>query len=59
MTQAARFFEVFTTVTWVTVLVNNPFDAGWFAFHAPLQSLSLLLLVYGAYYISFGVWGRK
>ncbi|KAJ7349272.1 hypothetical protein DFH08DRAFT_959436 [Mycena albidolilacea] len=38
---------VLTTVTWVTVLVNNPFDAGWFAFHPPLQSLSLLLFVYG------------
>ncbi|KAF8184946.1 hypothetical protein K438DRAFT_1837144 [Mycena galopus ATCC 62051] len=38
---------VFTTVAWVTVLVNNPVDAGWFAFHPPLQSLSILLLVYG------------
>jgi len=38
---------VFTTVTWVIILVNNPVNAGWFAFHPPLQSLSLSLLVYG------------
>jgi len=38
---------VFTTVTWVSVLVNNVNDGGWFAFHPPLQSLSLSLLVYG------------
>ncbi|KAJ7261395.1 hypothetical protein B0H12DRAFT_1106619 [Mycena haematopus] len=38
---------VFGTVTWVIVLVNNPLDAGWFAFHPPLQSLSLALIVYG------------
>ncbi|KAF7338642.1 Cytochrome b561 domain-containing protein [Mycena venus] len=39
--------NVFTTVTWVIILVNNPFNAGWFAFHPPLQSLSIALLVYG------------
>ncbi|KAF7359381.1 hypothetical protein MSAN_01280700 [Mycena sanguinolenta] len=38
---------VFTTVTWVIILVNSPFNVGWFAFHPPLQSLSLALLVYG------------
>ncbi|KAJ6500444.1 hypothetical protein C8R45DRAFT_977715 [Mycena sanguinolenta] len=38
---------VFTTTTWVIVLVNNPFNVGWFAFHPPLQSLSVALFVYG------------
>ncbi|KAK7023900.1 cytochrome b561 domain-containing protein [Favolaschia claudopus] len=39
----------FTIVTWVIVLVNNPVanNWGWFAFHPPLQSLSLALLIYG------------
>ncbi|KAJ7632228.1 hypothetical protein FB45DRAFT_911852 [Roridomyces roridus] len=38
---------VFTAVTWVVVLLNNPLNVGWFAFHPTLQSLSLLLLTYG------------
>ncbi|KAJ7197213.1 hypothetical protein GGX14DRAFT_526243 [Mycena pura] len=38
---------VFTTVTWVVVLVNHPLTAGWFALHPILQSFSLLLLTYG------------
>jgi len=38
---------VFTTVTWVIILVNNPLGAGWFALHPTLQSFSLLLLTYG------------
>ncbi|KAJ7684709.1 hypothetical protein DFH06DRAFT_1156399 [Mycena polygramma] len=38
---------LFTTVTWVVILVNNPVNAGWFAWHPPLQSLALSLLVYG------------
>ncbi|KAJ6547120.1 hypothetical protein B0H19DRAFT_1164089 [Mycena capillaripes] len=38
---------IFTTITWVTVLVNDPVGAAWFAWHPPLQSLSLSLLVYG------------
>ncbi|KAJ7184213.1 hypothetical protein C8R46DRAFT_1063301 [Mycena filopes] len=38
---------LFTAVSWVVVLVNDPLAAGWFAFHPTLQSLSLLLLTYG------------
>ncbi|KAJ7756841.1 hypothetical protein DFH07DRAFT_474668 [Mycena maculata] len=38
---------LFTAVTWVIVLVNNPLQAGWFALHPLLQSLSLVLLTYG------------
>ncbi|KAJ7470335.1 hypothetical protein FB451DRAFT_1474087 [Mycena latifolia] len=39
--------QFFTTVTWVTVLVNDPVMVGWFAFHPLLQSLSLFLFTYG------------
>ncbi|KAJ6606554.1 hypothetical protein DFH09DRAFT_11857 [Mycena vulgaris] len=38
---------LFMTVTWVIVLVNEPIKVGWFAFHPPLQSLSIFLFTYG------------
>jgi len=38
---------LFTTVTWVIVLVNDPVAIGLFAFHPLLQSLSIFLFTYG------------
>ncbi|KAJ7286051.1 hypothetical protein C8J57DRAFT_1286589 [Mycena rebaudengoi] len=46
--QTAMYFAlVFTTITWVIVLVNDPVAVGWFALHPLLQSLSLFLFTYG------------
>ncbi|KAF7295281.1 NAD dependent epimerase dehydratase family protein [Mycena indigotica] len=43
------FFGIglFATVSWVITLVNDPLAVGIFALHPLLQSLSLVLLVYG------------
>ncbi|KAG5650372.1 hypothetical protein H0H81_012459 [Sphagnurus paluster] len=38
---------VLGVVTWLVVLSNNPTNAGWFALHPTLQTLSLVAFTYG------------
>lgn len=35
-------------VTWLTILINNPFSMSWFAFHPPLQVLAMAFFGYGS-----------
>jgi len=38
---------IFVLTSWVMVLASGPSSLGWFAFHAPLQSLALALFTAG------------
>ncbi|KDR81435.1 hypothetical protein GALMADRAFT_239336 [Galerina marginata CBS 339.88] len=45
----AALIAVSTTmgVTWTAVLMNAPAQAGWFAWHPPLQTLAIFLFTFG------------
>ncbi|KAJ8093311.1 hypothetical protein PM082_020797 [Marasmius tenuissimus] len=46
--QWAQYVALITLfATWITVLMNNPTQVVWFAFHPLLQSLAMFLFTYG------------